>query len=153
MKKNEQLVNKALPVQVHNPATCMVSAPICPLPPSQNTGATGNCALRKICLLQLESEIRSKAVKIHGKSVLIFVSVRKERLRESMTFPPGISFWSASSPTLGPNNSSSRAPWPGSTLSHLQVLCHYSLLSLPCGDPMEPDPGVKKNTLHLQAKE
>lgn len=64
-------------MQVHDPATWTVSAPICLLPPPQNTGATGNCALRKICLLHLQSEIRSKAMKIHGKNMWIFVSARK----------------------------------------------------------------------------
>lgn len=77
MKKNEQVVNKALPVEVHNPATSMVSAPICLLPPAQNTWATGNCALRKICSLHLQPEIGSKVVKIHEKNMWIFVSVRK----------------------------------------------------------------------------
>lgn len=77
MKKNEQVVNKAVPVQVHNPVTCMVSAPISLLPPPQDAGAVGNCALRKICSLHLQPEIRSKPVKIHGKNMWIFVSVRK----------------------------------------------------------------------------
>lgn len=77
MKKNEQVVNKALPVRVHNPVTCMVSPPIYLLPPPQDTGAIGNCALRKICSLHLQPEIRSKPVKIHGKNMWIFVSVRK----------------------------------------------------------------------------
>lgn len=77
MKKNEQVVNKALPVQVHNPVTCMVSKPIYLLPPPQDTGAIGNCAVRKICSLHFQPEIRSKPVKIHGKNMWIFVSVRK----------------------------------------------------------------------------
>lgn len=73
------MVNKALPVQVHNPVTGMVSAPIYLLPPPQDTGAIGNCALRKTCSLHLQPGIRSKPMKIHGKNMWIFVSVRMEK--------------------------------------------------------------------------
>jgi len=64
-------------VQAHNPALCMVSAPICLLPPPQNPGAAGNCVLRRTCSLHSQPEIRAEAMKINGKNIWIFVSVRK----------------------------------------------------------------------------
>lgn len=105
MKKNEQMVDKALPVQVHNPVTCMVLESIYLLPPPQDTGAIGNCALMKICSLHLQPEIRSKPMKIHGENVNICFS--QKRLGESMTFQPACFFWSTSSPALSPDKSPS----------------------------------------------
>lgn len=102
VKENEQVVNKKLPLQVQNSVTCVVSAPISLFPPPQNIGATGNWALRKICSFHLQPEITSKAMKIHGKKH-VNICLRHKRLRESLTFQPGISFWSASSAAFGPD--------------------------------------------------
>lgn len=151
MKKNEQVVNKALPVQVRNPATCMVSAPICLLATPTKHRSYGNCALGKSAHFIYSLKLDPKLWKSIGKNVNICFS--RKRLRGSTTFQPGILFWSTSSPALGPDNSSSKGPWPGSALSHLQTLCHYSPLSVPCSDPTEPDPRCYKPTIHLQAKE
>lgn len=79
MKKNERVVNKAVPVKVQHPDICMVPTPHFFLPTpfkkqkqktktKNNPGATGNQA-PKICSFHLQPEIRSKAVKIHGKSM------------------------------------------------------------------------------------
>lgn len=77
-------------MQVHNPVTCMVLEPIYLLPPPQDTGAIGNCALMKICSLHLQPEIRSKPMKIHGENVNICFN--QKRLGKSMTFQTAFSF-------------------------------------------------------------
>lgn len=135
VKENEQVANKKLPLQVQNSVTCVVSAPISLFPPPQHTGATGNWALRKICSFHLQPEITSKAVKIHGKNMWIFVSDIKG-LEKAWHFSLAFHFGALHQQPLV----LIKCPRPGSTHRCLQILCHYSLLSLHCGDPTEPDP-------------
>lgn len=61
-----------------------------------------------------------------------------------MTFQPGIFFWSATSPALGPDKSPSKSPWPGSTLSPLQMLCHCFPLTALQWPPWSQIPGVSR---------
>lgn len=123
------------------------------LPPPQNRGATGNCALRKICLLHLQPEITSKAVKIHGKNMWILVSVRKV-LEKTWHFSLGFYFGVLQQQPSVLITALPEAPeLAGRTLSCLWVLWHYPPPSLPCTDPMEPGPRCRKPTVHQQAKE